>query len=70
MNRNFSRGILMSAVLLAFAAPGFASVAGTFDRSFQVSGPVDLEVLSRSGDITIRNGAAGTVSVHGKYPCR
>jgi DUF4097 and DUF4098 domain-containing protein YvlB len=66
MNRNFSRGILMSAVLLAFAVPGFASVAGTFDRSFQVSGSVDLEVLSRSGDVTIRNGAAGTVSIHGK----
>jgi DUF4097 and DUF4098 domain-containing protein YvlB len=54
------------AILLAFAMPAFASVAGTFDKSFQVSGPVDLEVLSRSGDITIRSGAAGTVSVHGK----
>jgi len=51
---------------LTVALPAFASVVGTFDRSYQVSGPVDLEVLTRSGDITIRNGAAGTVSIHGK----
>ncbi len=57
--------VLLAAVLVG-ALPAFASVAGTFDRSFQVSGPVDLEVLSRSGDITIRNGAAGSVSIHGK----
>ncbi len=58
-------GVLLAAVLVT-ALPSFASVAGTFDRSFQVSGPVDLEVLSRSGDITVRNGSAGTVSIHGK----
>ncbi len=45
---------------------GFASVIGTFDRSFQVSGPVDLEVLTRSGDITVRNGSSGSVSIHAK----
>ncbi|MBZ5655477.1 MAG: DUF4097 domain-containing protein [Acidobacteriia bacterium] len=45
---------------------GFASVVGTFDRSFQVSGPVDLEVLTRSGDITIRSGSSGSVSIHAK----
>ena len=58
--------IRMLAIVLASALPCFASVAGTFDRSFQVNGAVDLEVLSRSGDITVRNGAAGTVSIHGK----
>jgi len=42
-----------------------ASVAGTFDRSLTVSGPVDLEVLTHSGDITVRNGPSGTVSIHG-----
>jgi DUF4097 and DUF4098 domain-containing protein YvlB len=69
MNKNLLlsvRGILTTAVLLACALPGFASVAGTFDRSFQVSGAVDLEVLTKSGDVTIHNGAPGTVSIHGK----
>ena len=45
---------------------GFASVVGTFDRSFQVNGPVDLEVLTRSGDITVRAGSSGSVSIHAK----
>jgi len=52
--------------VLATSLAGFASVIGTFDRSFQVNGNVDLEVLTRSGDITVRNGAAGTVSIHAK----
>lgn len=61
-----SRMACLLAVVFAGAVPGFGSVVGTFDRSFQVNGPVDLEVLSRSGDITIHNGAAGSVSIHGK----
>ncbi len=52
--------------VLVSSLAGFASVVGTFDRSFQVNGPVDLEVLTRSGDITIRNGSSSTVSIHGK----
>jgi len=52
--------------ILAGSLAGFASVIGTFDRSFKVDGAVDLEVLTRSGDITVRNGAAGTVSIHAK----
>jgi hypothetical protein len=69
MNRNLlfrARAAFVLGTVLALALPGFASVAGTFDRSLQVNGTVDLEVLSRSGDITIRNGASGTVSIHGK----
>jgi len=67
MNKHSAvRMICAMAVVAVLAMPGFASVAGTFDRSFQVSGAVDLEVLSRSGDVTVRNGPAGTVTVHGK----
>lgn len=58
--------VMGMAIVLVMALPSFGSVAGTFDRSFQVSGPVDLEVLSRSGDITVRSGSAGMVSIHGK----
>lgn len=48
---------------------GFASAStpqGEFDQTFQVTGPVDLEVQTHSGDIVVRNGPAGSVSVHGK----
>src|SRR5258708_400939 len=60
------RAIRTLAFVLASSLAGFASEIGTFDRTFQVNGPVDLEVLTRSGDITVRNGAAGTVSIHAR----
>src|SRR5438105_3470489 len=39
---------------------------GSFERTFQVTGPVNLEVLTHSGDITVRTGAPGSVSIRGK----
>ncbi len=67
-NFRLLRSRLLHALIfvLATSLAGFASVVGTFDRNFQVNGTVDLEVLTRSGDITVRNGAAGTVSIHAK----
>jgi DUF4097 and DUF4098 domain-containing protein YvlB len=53
-------------LLLASAAAFASSPQGTFERTFQVSGPVELEVLTRSGDITIRNGSSGSVFIRGK----
>jgi hypothetical protein len=55
--------------LLLVVAPILASATsyqGSFERSYTVSGTVDLEVLTRSGDITVQNGPAGTVTVRGK----
>ena len=57
----------ISLVVLFTSSLVFASTPqGTFDKTFQVSGPVDLEVETHSGDITVRSGPAGTVSIHGK----
>jgi hypothetical protein len=53
-------------VLYCCALPAAASVRGSFRRSFQVSGAVDLEVLTHSGDIKVHTGPAGTVSISGK----
>jgi hypothetical protein len=64
--RNAALRTLILVGLLTAAVTGSASVIGTFDRSYQVNGPVDLEVLTKSGDITIRNGAPGTVAIHAK----
>src|SRR5229473_3300840 len=44
--------------LLASTAAFASTPQGTFEKTFQVSGPVDLEVLTRSGDITVRTGTA------------
>lgn len=39
---------------------------GQFERTLQVNGPADLEVLTHSGDITVRAGQAGSVFIRGK----
>jgi len=54
------------AVFLASTLALASTPQGTFQKTFQVSGPVDLEVLTRSGDITVRSGPAGMVSVTGR----
>jgi Toastrack DUF4097 len=43
--------------------PLHAAATGHFERTLQVSGPVDLEVSSGSGEITVRTGANNSVSV-------
>jgi hypothetical protein len=62
------RPSLLAAVALLFVTTtAFASTPqGTFDRTLQVNGPVDLEVLTRSGDVNIRAGGSGSVQIHGK----
>jgi hypothetical protein len=62
-------GLFASLALTLFllSSAAFASTPqGTFDRTFSVSGPVDLEVQTHSGDITVRSGPAGSVSIQGK----
>jgi len=60
------RGSLMLTALLLAAAVAFASDSnGSFDRTLQVNGPVDLDVKTASGRISVRNGNAGQVTVHG-----
>lgn len=59
--------VVIALVVLLASTSAFASTPqGTFDKTFQVSGPVDLEVETRSGDIIVRSGPSGTVSIHGK----
>lgn len=53
-------------VLLASTMAVASTPQGTFDKTLQVSGPVDLEVETHSGDITVRTGPSGSVSIHGK----
>jgi len=59
---------LMIALAVLFVSTfTFASTPqGTFEKTFQVNGPVDLEVLTHSGDISMRSGPAGSVFIRGK----
>src|SRR5215469_12117371 len=54
-------------VLFAYGvALAWNSPQGTFDKTLTVNGPVNLEVLTHSGDVRVRAGASGTVQIHGK----
>jgi len=65
-NLCFTFMIAIPCVLLG-ASPAFgSSPQGTFERTLQVNGPVNLEVLTRSGDITVRAGSSGSVFIRGK----
>jgi hypothetical protein len=46
------------------------AIKGSFERSLTVSGPVELEVSTGSGDITLRPGEAGAVRIRGKIQAR
>src|SRR5271154_3727635 len=54
--------VVLLLMLLAAGLNAAASVQGSFERTLKATGPVDLEVLSRYGDITVRSGPAGTVT--------
>jgi DUF4097 and DUF4098 domain-containing protein YvlB len=65
--RQISR--IVSSILVVLLASTFAVAStpqGHFEKTFQVSGPVDLEILTHSGDIIVRSGPAGSVSIRGK----
>jgi len=52
-----------SACDVAISANG---VEGTFDRELTVSGPLELEVGSGSGDIVVHTGPAGAIHIKGR----
>jgi hypothetical protein len=79
MNENRSRtstpvssrsrtGFAIALVVLFASTLAFASSTpqGTFEKTLAVSGPVDLEVLTHSGDVTVRTGASSAVIIRGK----
>lgn len=56
--------VLLSA-LAALPAHGFAT-EGSFERTLKVTGGVDLDVTTGSGNIDVRTGDSGSVHVRGK----
>src|SRR6476659_9429541 len=64
------KSVKLLALIITVAAlavlPLNAATTGHFERTLQVNGPVDLEVLSGSGNITVHPGGAGSVYVSAK----
>jgi hypothetical protein len=53
-------------MLAGLGAPGCSRASGAFQRTLPVKGPVDLEVLTGSGDVTARTGPPGSVSIQAR----
>jgi DUF4097 and DUF4098 domain-containing protein YvlB len=61
-----ARSSILAIVLLASTFAAASTPQGSFEKTFQVSGSVDLEVQTRSGNIIVRSGPAGSVAIRGK----
>jgi Putative adhesin len=57
-------GLTLAVVLATTMAA--ASEQGHFQKTFQVSGGASLEVFTRSGDVVIRSGPAGSIAITGR----
>src|SRR5262252_6991290 len=67
--RSGSSLLLFPAVFALAALAGCnagAAASGNFDRSFNVSGPIRLELSNASGDVNITGSSDGKVHVHGE----
>ncbi len=58
--------VLSAVLLLATSIPALASAEGSFQRTLQVSGPVNLDISTGSGNIQVRTGGSGQVEVTGR----
>lgn len=58
--------LFLAALLGLSSAPAQASARGSFQRTLTVTGPVDLDVSTGSGDIDVRSGPVGSVQVTGR----
>ncbi len=58
--------LVFSLAVTMASKPVLASDEGRFDRTLAVTGPVDLDVQTGSGEITVRVGDSAKVEVHGR----
>jgi len=68
--RKIGTSLLLFPAIFALAVMGGcnagAAASGNFDRSFNVTGPVRLELSNASGDVNITGSSDGKVHVHGE----
>src|SRR6202162_3447042 len=58
--------LVLSLAAAMAARPALASDDGHFDRTLTVTGAVDLDVQTGSGEITVRTGDSSKVEIHAK----
>jgi putative adhesin len=60
------RTLWKAAIGLVLVPAALCAAEGSFEKTLKVTGPVELEVATGSGNIEVRSGSAGTVWVRGK----
>ncbi len=70
--RSFSTSIGVSAALIALSGcmAVFPAVEGEFERTLDVTGPVELEVFTGSGNVEVSAGNPGSVRIYGLIRAR
>jgi DUF4097 and DUF4098 domain-containing protein YvlB len=58
--------VIALAIIFASTLAAASTPQGHFEKTFQVSGPVNLEVETGSGDVVVQSGASGSVSISAK----
>lgn len=67
LHRNLHKSLVLLAATVVFAGCNTGpSVRGAFDRSYNVTGPIRLELTNAAGDVDIAGSADGKVHVHGE----
>src|SRR5258706_13681011 len=61
----FRKSLVLFVLVCTSAALAFAAADGNFDRTLKVTGAVDMEVSTGAGQITVKSGPAGALTIHG-----
>ena len=61
----FPKVLAIALAVLVVSSLASASEQGRFQKTFQVSGAADLQVFTRSGDVVINSGPAGSIAITG-----
>lgn len=64
-----SKTLILAACFVAACLqtlPASASAEGSFQRTLQVSGPVNIDLTTGSGNVTVRTGSSGQVQITGR----
>lgn len=59
-------GLAAAIAVFAVQAGAWDNVRGRFERTYSVTGPVDLQIKNGSGDIMVQEGGSGTVQLRAK----
>ncbi|MGC2195609.1 MAG: DUF4097 family beta strand repeat-containing protein [Terriglobales bacterium] len=66
MRTGLARFSALAVTLFIATVLASASEQGRFEKTLQVSGAADLQVFTRSGDVTVRSGPAGSMAITGR----